>query len=84
LHTPKKGLVRNMSEKDIIRKLTGLQDVEVKEVKESEKEIEIHIELAVKEHVCPCCGEVTTGIHDYRIQRITDIPYRGKVMTLVY
>lgn len=73
-----------MSEKDIIRKLTGLQDVEVKEVKESEKEIEIHIELDVKEHVCPCCGEVTTGIHDYRIQRITDIPYRGKVMTLVY
>ena len=75
---------RNMSNQDIIKKILGLQDVSVTKVAEKEKEIEIYIELDVKEHQCPCCGADTKHIHDYRIQRVADIPYRAKSLTLVY
>lgn len=73
-----------MSNKDIIKKLTGIQDVKVTNIEENEKEIRMYIELEVKEQICPCCGEKTKYIHDYRIQCVTDIPYRGKKLTLVY
>lgn len=73
-----------MSKQDIIRKLLGLQDVIATKIEETEKEIEIHIELEAKEHRCPCCCADTKHIHDYRIQRVADIPYRSKVLTLVY
>jgi len=64
--------------------LTGLQDINVTDVKETEKEIEVFTEIDVKEHICPCCGEKTAYIHDYRTQKITDIPYRGKIVTIAY
>lgn len=73
-----------MSKQDIIRKLLGLQDVIATKIEETEKEIEIHIELEAKEHRCPCCCADTKHIHDYRIQRVADIPYRSKALTLVY
>ena len=66
-----------MSNKDISRKILGIQDVIITEVKENEEEIEIHINLDVSEHCCPCCGSITTKTHDYRTQRVTDIPFRG-------
>ena len=73
-----------MSKQDIIRKLLGLQDVIATKIEETEKEIEMHIELEAKEHRCPCCCADTKHIHDYRIQRVVDIPYRSKALTLVY
>lgn len=73
-----------MSNENNIKNLLGLQDVIITKVEENEKEIEIFIELKVKEHKCPCCGESTSRIHDYRIQRVSDIPYRNKKVTLVY
>ncbi len=73
-----------MSKQDIIKKLLGLQDVIATKIEETEKEIEIHIELEAKEHRCPCCCADTKHIHDYRIQRVADIPYRSKALTLVY
>lgn len=73
-----------MSKQDIIRKLLGLQDVIATKIEETEKEIKIHIELEAKEHRCPYCCADTKHIHDYRIQRVADIPYRSKALTLVY
>lgn len=73
-----------MSNKDFSRKIVGIQDANITNVKETSKEIEIYIELDVKEHQCPFCNHATSKIHDYRVQRITDIPYRAKRMTLVY
>lgn len=73
-----------MSNKDINRKLLGIQDVNITEVKENEKEIELHINLDVIKHECPTCNSSTIKIHDYRTQRITDIPFRAKKLTLVY
>ncbi|UZQ84352.1 MULTISPECIES: transposase family protein [Thermoanaerobacter] len=31
-----------------------------------------------KPHTCPRCGKLTSKVHDYRTQRIKDIPLWGK------
>jgi transposase len=72
-----------MSQEDIIKDLIGLQDVIVNKVEQNEKEIYIHLELERKEHVCPCCGCRTNKIHDYRTQKIYDIPIQGKYAYLI-
>ncbi len=64
-------------------KLLGLQDVNVTNVEESEKEILIYAELKRKKHNCICCGTATDTIHDYRRQVIKDIPAFGKTVTIV-
>lgn len=64
-------------------KLLGLEDVIVKSVKENAGCIEISIELQEKARICPSCGSVECNIHDYRIQRIRDIPSFGKRTLLV-
>lgn len=68
---------------DFITKLIGLQGLQVKNFEKSEKGILIYAELVRKEHRCPCCGETTDRIHDYREQSIKDIPAFGLNVTIV-
>lgn len=56
------------------KNLLNLKGVRVKYLKRFKNRIEIHIETKVKEHICPHCGNITTKIHDYRTQKIKDIP----------
>lgn len=73
----------NMLYTNITGKLLGLQDVIVKNVEETVDSKYIHIELPRKVHSCPCCGTSTDKIHDYRNQKIKDIPMQGKNTYLV-
>ena len=59
-------------------KLIGLQDLIITKVEDNEKEIHIYGEIRRKPHKCPCCGELTDKIHDYREQIIKDIPLFDK------
>ena len=63
---------------DFTEKLTGLQDLIITKVEDNEKEIHIYGEIKQKPHKCPCCGAVTDKIHDYREQKIKDIPSFGR------
>lgn len=72
-----------MSQKDVIKELVGLQDAIVNKVEQNEKEIFIHIELERKKHSCPFCSHTTDKIHDYRIQKVSDIPMLGKRVYLI-
>lgn len=67
---------------DYTGKILGLQEVTVKNVQENENCVEIWIELPRKECVCPSCGERTSKIHDYRYQRIKELPAFGKNILL--
>ncbi|WP_243120233.1 ISL3 family transposase [Caloramator sp. E03] len=40
--------------------------------------IEIFVETKKKPHVCPVCGYTTSKVHDYRKQRIKDVPIQFK------
>lgn len=64
-------------------KLLDLKDVIVKNIEQKGQITEITIELDRKEHHCPCCGAATRTVHDYRYQRIKDIPAFGKNVVLV-
>ena len=65
------------------RELIGLKEIIVKKVEQKEKEMEITIELERHEQDCPCCARTTRTIHDYRNQRVRDIPAFGKQVVLI-
>jgi len=67
-----------------IKNLLNLKGVILKSIKNLENNVEIHIELPIKEHICPCCGTKTTKIHDYYTQPITDIPIQFKPTKIIY
>ena len=72
-----------MSTINFNKNLLGLQDVIIKIIEEKTGSINIHIQLEVKEHQCPCCNSKTKYIHDYRKQKVKDIPIRGKKCSLI-
>lgn len=65
------------------RKLIGLQGIVVKNIEEKEGICYIHLEMQRKKQKCPCCGNSTNTIHDYRKQKIKDIPAFGKKVFLI-
>ena len=67
-----------------IKDLLNLKGFIIKSIKNLESIVEIHIELPVCEHICPCCGTKTSKIHDYYKQPITDIPIYFKPTTIIY
>lgn len=69
---------------DFIRNLLDLKGVIVKKVRYKKNFVKIHIELPVREQVCPHCKSKTTKIKDYRIQVIKDLPIRFKTTLLSY
>ncbi len=69
-------------QKNNIIKLLGIQEVLVKNIKESENRLEINIGTKRKMQQCPSCKYFTNKVHDYRIQRIQHISI-GKRLTFL-
>lgn len=63
-----------MLAKDNTTTILNLEDVIITDTKNVSDELHIYLELPRREHICPCCGERTDKIHDYREQIIKDIP----------
>lgn len=78
-----KGNVLMSLENNIIS-LFELKDVQLTKVLSNTEENYIFIELPRRNHICPCCGCVTNTIHDYRPQKILDVPLYEKKTYLVY
>lgn len=66
-----------MFQQNLTTTLLGIANVFVNKI-ENNSSIQIHLSTLPKLQVCPCCGQPTTYIHDYRIQKIRDIPFQGK------
>lgn len=66
-----------------ITMLLKLKGVKITNITEEEKEIKVHITTKVKEHICPCCGEKTKYIKDYRKQNIKHSILNNKIIILV-
>ena len=67
-----------------IEKLIGIQEAEKISIEETPEKTVINIRMRRKLHTCPACGEETNRIHDYREQRIKDLPAFGKPVELRY
>ena len=64
-----------MSYLNFIEVLLNLQGVILKGYEINEKDdLVLHIEMQKKTQVCPCCGNHTRYVHDYREQHVKDIP----------
>jgi transposase len=64
-------------------KLLGIQGIEIKNITKNEGSTEISIEQKRKMCVCPVCGLHTDKIHDYRKQRVKDLPSFGNNVILI-
>jgi transposase len=73
-----------MLKENFITKLLDLKDVKVKNLDVDETSVVIDIEYPVMPHKCPVCGYVTSLVHDYRMQKIRDVPTQGKMTILNY
>lgn len=73
-----------MSEENRITDLLELKDVEVTHFESQNQENLIFISVPRKKHRCPVCGTLSDTIHDYRSQRILDVPLYEKKTYLIY
>ena len=62
---------------DYIRLLLGMKDIIVSDVQTSATELHLFFSLEVKPHNCPSCQQLTSCIHDYRLQVFKDAPFLG-------
>ncbi|MDO4731861.1 MAG: ISL3 family transposase [Clostridia bacterium] len=62
--------------------LTGLQDLILKNTDYFGNTLLISAEMERRSHKCPCCGEITDKIHDYRTQMIKDISSFGNFVII--
>ena len=56
------------------QKLLGLEEVIITKVEKKPEGLMIFIELPKKAHFCPHCCNKTTRVHNYRLQKIKDLP----------
>lgn len=63
-------------------KVIELQDVAIKKIEKSENKTIIYVEIKRKGHECPVCGKKTNRVHDYRWQKVKDLPAFGKEVEL--
>lgn len=64
--------------------IPGLEDVIIKKTDQFEDRIAIYVEMPVKTHKCPKCGEKTRKIHDYRIQKIKHLKWFERLCYIFY
>lgn len=64
-------------------KILDLKDCYVKKIIHGDSSTTFVISTKAKLSKCPCCGKETTKIHDYRDQRIKDLPFMFKTTYLV-
>ena len=73
-----------MLQRDFTKVLLDLKDVKIKECQVADNKICIDIEYDAKPHSCPACGYVTSIVHDYRLQKVRDIPIHGNQTIINY
>jgi transposase len=66
-----------------INKLLDLKEVKVKNIIHGDSHVKIYIETKAVPQVCPHCKQITTRIHDYRVQVIKDLPLQLKDCYLI-
>ena len=65
-----------------LNKILCIYDVKVNVIYVKDDDISFFITTDSKHHTCPRCNNQTAKVHDYRIQKIKDIPFQGKSCTL--
>lgn len=62
----------------------GLKGVTIHKVEEKGERIALHVSLPKKAHNCPNCHQVTSKVHDYRIQKNKHLKWFEPLTILFY
>lgn len=73
-----------MPQDNYITQLLDLEGFVIEKVEKNENEIHLYLSKNRTEHECPKCGAITDRIHDYRMQKVKDIPIQGKHVIWYY
>ena len=73
-----------MLQHDFTTELLDLKDATVTNCSILDDHITIDIEYKARPHECPECGYITSIVHDYRVQKVKDMPIQGKQTILNY
>ena len=66
-----------MLQKDYITNILGIANVSADKIERNREGVHIYISTQQSVHVCPCCGQKTKYVHDYRTQKIKDLNLYG-------
>lgn len=69
---------------DHITKMLDMDSMVIRDVETTPGTIFLHLEQKRRIHTCPVCGNLTDTIHDYRIQKVKDLPIQGKGVIWIY
>ena len=64
--------------------IPGLKDVELEKIEEVGERIALYVSLPKQAHECPSCGEMTSKVHDYRMQKIKHLKWFERLTVLFY
>lgn len=73
-----------MPTQDYIANLLGMEDVNIREIRENEREIQLSFRLQRMPQHCPACRAETDAVHDYRYRKLHALDLNGKRLTLFY
>ena len=73
-----------MLQKDCTSKLLGMEHMEIMETVVSDTSVTLYVSMERRTCECPACGALTSRVHDYRTQKVKDIPLQGKTLTWMY
>jgi Transposase. len=68
---------------NLITDLLNLEGIFVKKITQADNYLKIFIETKATTQTCPCCHQPTKQIHDYREQKIKDLPLQFKDCYLI-
>ena len=60
-----------------LARILGIYDAKVKLKSINDHTISFYIYTDTKPHICPHCNLSTSKVHDYRMQKIKDIPFHN-------
>jgi len=69
---------------DIITKFVGFKNAKITNISTFNDFCEINVEMPKEEQCCPNCKNMTSFVHDYRIQYIKDLDSFGKRISIKY
>lgn len=69
---------------NITKNLLNLEEFSIKKIENLPNEVKVHVEKPPTFCLCPHCNYQTSFIHDYKIQKIKDIPIMNKPTTIYY
>ena len=69
---------------DYTTKLMDMEHMRITKYEVDASKVILHVEMQRRATRCPCCGNETDRVHDYRVQTAKDCPIHGKAVIWKY